>query len=319
GQSEIVFPAELLKSKDDSRAASAMAVQTQLLRSRQAGLQAELGAMQNTLAGLQSYAKGLEATRRSKEEQARLLREELKGLRELAAEGYLPRNRLSEQERLLAQLNGAISEDLGNLGRAQQSIGETRMRMVARQQEYHKEVESALAEVQKETTSLESRLEGLAFELENTTVYAPSEGVVVGLSVHTVGGVLAQGTFLMDIVPKNEPLRIEVHIPTDLIDKVRLGLPVEITFPAFNQRTTPQIPGEFVQVDADATTDPQGKVPPFYRGKVVVTEAGMKKLKLHEIRPGMPAQVFVKTGERTMLNYLFKPLVDRMHAALTEE
>ncbi|WP_374683720.1 biotin/lipoyl-binding protein, partial [Accumulibacter sp.] len=147
GQSEIVFPAELLKSRDDSRAASAMAVQTQLLRSRQAGLQAELGAMQNTLAGLQSYAKGLEATRRSKEEQARLLREELKGLRELAAEGYLPRNRLSEQERLLAQLNGAISEDLGNLGRAQQSIGETRMRMVARQQEYHKEVESALAEV----------------------------------------------------------------------------------------------------------------------------------------------------------------------------
>jgi protease secretion system membrane fusion protein len=319
GEAEIVFPEELLKSKDDPRAASAMAVQTQLLRSRQAGLQAELGAMQNTLAGLQSYAKGLEATRRSKEEQSRLLLEELKGLRELAAEGYLPRNRLSEQERLLAQLHGAISEDLGNLGRAQQSIGETRMRMVARQQEYHKEVENALSDVQKETSSLESRLEGLAFELANTTVHAPSEGIVVGLSVHTVGGVLAQGTSLMDIVPKNEPLRIEVQIPTDLIDKVRLGLPVDITFPAFNQRTTPQIPGEFVQVDADATTDPQGKLPPFYRGKVVVTEAGMKKLKTHEIKPGMPAQVFVKTGERTMLNYLFKPLQDRFHAALTEE
>jgi protease secretion system outer membrane protein len=159
----------------------------------------------------------------SKEEQSRLLLEELKGLRELAAEGYLPRNRLSEQERLLAQLNGAISEDLGNLGRAQQSIGETRMRMVARQQEYHKEVENALSEVQKETSSLESRLEGLAFELDNTTVHAPSEGIVVGLSVHTVGGVLAQGTPLMDIVPKNEPLRIEVQIPTDLIDKVRPG------------------------------------------------------------------------------------------------
>jgi len=319
GQSEIVFPEELLKNKDDPRAASAMAVQTQLLRSRQAGLQAELAAMQNMLAGLQSYAKGLAATQRSKEQQSRLLLEELKGLRELAAEGYLPRNRLSEQERQLAQLNGAISEDLGNLGRAQQSISETRMRMVARQQEYHKEVENALSEVQKETSSLESRLEGLAFELDNTTVHAPSEGIVVGLRVHTVGGVLAQGTPLMDIVPKNEPLRIEVQIPTDLIDKVRPGLPVEITFPAFNQRTTPQIPGEFVQVAADATTDPEGKRPPFYSGQVVVTEAGMKKLKVHEIKPGMPAQVFVKTGERTMLNYLFKPVVDRMNAALTEE
>ena len=319
GQSEIVFPEELLKQQDDPRAASAMAVQTQLLRSRQAGLQAELGALKNTLAGLQSYVKGLEATRRAKEEQSKLLLEELKGLRELAAEGYLPRNRLSEQERLLAQLGGAISEDLGNLGRAQQSIGEVRMRIVAREQEYHKEVENGLAEVQKETTSLDSRIKGLAFELANTDVRAPSEGIVVGLTVHTIGGVLAQGTPLMDVVPKNEPLRIDVQIATTLIDKVRPGLPVEITFPAFNQKTTPQIPGEFVQVAADATTDPQGRVPPFYRGQVVVTEAGMKKLKMHEIKAGMPAEVFIKTGERTMLNYLFKPLLDRFNSALTEE
>ena len=87
GHSEIVFPDDLLSEKDDPRAANAMAVQTQLLRSRQAGLQAELGAMKNTLAGLQSSAKGLEATRRAKEEQSRLLLEELQGLRELAAEG----------------------------------------------------------------------------------------------------------------------------------------------------------------------------------------------------------------------------------------
>ncbi|MEF8704393.1 MAG: HlyD family type I secretion periplasmic adaptor subunit [Candidatus Accumulibacter sp. UW26] len=319
GHSQIIFPAELLQARDDPRAANAMAIQTQLLHSRQAGLQAELGAMKNMLAGLESSLKGLEATRRAKEEQSKLLLEELKGLRELAADGYLPRNRLSEQERLLAQLSGAISEDLGNLGRTQQSIGEIRMRMVARQQEYEKEVENGLAEVQKEATSLDSRLEGLAFDLANTEVRAPSEGIVVGLNVHTVGGVLAPGTPLMDVVPKNEPLRIEVQIATTLIDKVRLGLPVEITFPAFNQRTTPQIPGEFVQVAADATTDPQGKLPPFYHGQVVVTEAGMEKLKAHEIKAGMPASVFIKTGERTMLNYLFKPFLDRMTSALTEE
>ena len=319
GQSEILFPEELLKEQHDPRAASSMAVQTQLLRSRQAGLRAELGALRSTLAGLKSYVQGLQATRRSKEAQSRLLREELRGLRELAAEGYLPRNRLSEQERLLAQLSGDISEDLGNIGRAQQSIGEIRMRLVAREQEYHKEVENALAEVQKENSSLESRLKGLAFDLANTDVRAPSEGIIVGLSIHTVGGVIAQGTPLMDVVPKNEPLRIDVNIPTTLIDKVRLGLPVEITFPAFNQRTTPQIPGEFVQVAADATTDPQGRVPPFYRGQVVVTAEGMKKLKAHEIKAGMPAEVFIKTGERTMLNYLFKPLRDRFNSALTEE
>lgn len=319
GRSEIVFPAELLQKKDDPRAASAMAVQTQLLRSRRAGLQAELAAMKNTLAGLQSSVRGLEATRQAKEEQSKLLLEELKGLRELAADGYLPRNRLSEQERLLAQLSGAISEDIGNLGRTQQSIGEIRMRMLARQQDYDKEVENALSEVQKEASSLDNRLKGLAFELANTEVRAPAEGIIVGLSVHTVGGVLSAGTPMMEVVPKNEPLRVDVQIPTTLIDKVRPGLPVEITFPAFNQRTTPQIPGTFEQVAADATNDPQGKIPPFYRGQVVVTADGMKKLRTHEIKAGMPAEVFIRTGERTMLNYIFKPLVDRMHSALTEE
>ncbi|SBT08354.1 Proteases secretion protein PrtE [Candidatus Accumulibacter aalborgensis] len=319
GQSTIVFPAELLQEKNDPRAVSAMAVQTQLLHSRRSGLQAELGAMNNTLTGLQSSVTGLEATRHAKETQSKLLLEELKGLRELAAEGYLPRNRLSEQERLLAQLSGAISEDIGNIGRTQQSIGEIRMRMLARQQEYRKEVEKELAEVQKETSALDNRLRGLAFELANTEVRAPSEGIIVGLNVHTVGGVLASGTPLMEVVPKNEPLRIDVQIPTHMIDKVKLGLPVEITFPAFNQKTTPQIPGEFVQVAADATADPQGKVAPFYRGQVVVTAAGMTKLTTHEIKAGMPAEVFIKTGERTMLNYIFKPLLDRMKSALTEE
>jgi hypothetical protein len=144
----------------------------------------------------------------------------LKGLRELAADGYLPRNRLSEQERLLAQLSGAISEDLGNLGRTQQSIGEVRMRMVARQQEYEKEVENGLAEVQKEASSLDSRLTGLAFELANTEVRAPSEGIIVGLSIHTVGGVLAQGTPLMDVVPKKRAI---AHRCADSDDADRQG------------------------------------------------------------------------------------------------
>jgi protease secretion system membrane fusion protein len=183
---------------------------------------------------------------------------------------------------------GAISEDLGNLGRTQQSIGEIRMRMLARQQEYRREVENGLADAQKEASALDSRLKGLAFDLANTEVRAPSEGIIVGLSVHTVGGVLAAGTPMMEVVPKNEPLRVDVQIPTPMIDKVRLGLPVEITFPAFNQRTTPQIPGEFVHVNADATTDPQGRLPPYYRGEVVVTADGMKKLKMHESRRECP-------------------------------
>jgi protease secretion system membrane fusion protein len=295
-----------------------MVVQTQLLQARRGALEADLNALRSSMAGMESTIAGIEATRRAKEEQAQLLRAELSGLRTLASDGYLPRNKLSEQERLLVQLQGAASEDAANLGRTRQNIVEVRMRMLARQQEYRKENEVGLSDAQKEASSLDSRIEGLAFELANTVVKSPSEGVVVALNVHTVGGVIPAAHPLMEIVPKNEQLKVEVQIPTNMIDKVKIGLPVQIMFPAFNQRTTPQIPGQFVQVAADATTDPQGKMAPFYKGQVVVTPEGMGKLATNEIKAGMPADVFVKSGERTMLNYLFKPLSDHMRAALTE-
>lgn len=319
GRTSIDFPAELLNESKDPRVVNAMAVQSQLLRARRGALEADLGALRSTIAGLESSIAGIEATRRSKQEQARLLREELKGLRELAGDGYLPRNRLSEQERLLAQLNGALAEDEANLGRTQQNIRELQMRILARQQDYRKENELALSDVQKEATSLDGRIKGLAFELAHTVIKAPSEGVVVGLNVHTVGGVIPAGHSLMELVPNNEELKVEVQIPGHMIDKVRVGLPVQIMFPAFNQRTTPQIPGRFLQVAADATSDPQGRVPPFYKGQVVVTSEGMAQLKTNEIKAGMPAEVFIKSGERTLLNYLFKPLLDRMRSSLTEQ
>ncbi|BDT68989.1 type I secretion system membrane fusion protein PrsE [Comamonadaceae bacterium OS-1] len=321
GQKDIRFPPEFTSPANtatDQRWNAAMAVQTQLLRARRGALEADLNVLRSSMVGLESTLTGIEATRRAKEEQAQLLRTELSGLRTLAGDGYLPRNRLSEQERLLVQLQGAASEDAANLSRTRQNIVEVRMRMLARQQEYRKENEVGLSDAQKEASGLDSRIEGLAFELANTVVKAPSEGVVVGLNVHTVGGVIPAAHPLMEIVPKNEQLKVEVQIPTAMIDKVKIGLPVQIMFPAFSQRTTPQIPGQFVQVAADATTDPQGKVPPFYKGQVVVTPEGMGKLATHEIKAGMPADVFVKSGERTLLNYLFKPLSDHMRAALTE-
>lgn len=319
GKSSISFPPELAGEAGDPRVANAMAVQAQLLRARQAALQADLSVMRSSVAGLESTIVGLEATRRAKEEQVKLLQQELKGLRDLASDGYLPRNRLSEQERLLAQLGGAVSEDLANLRRTQENIREVTMRMLARQQEYRKENEVGLSDVQKEATGQDSRIKGLAFELANTVVKAPSEGVVVGLNVHTVGGVIPAGYSLMELVPKNEELKVEVQIPTNMIDQVKVGLPVQIMFPAFNQRTTPQIPGRFVQVAADATSDPQGRIAPYYKGQVVVTPEGMEKLKAHQIKAGMPAEVFIKSGQRTLLNYLFKPLIDRMRASLTEQ
>jgi protease secretion system membrane fusion protein len=319
GKPDIAYPEALrAAAKTDVRAAEAMPLQSQLFQSRRRTLQSELAVLDESIAGLEEQAKGLEAVRDAKQTQLKFLTEELKGQRELAAEGYLPRNRLLEQERALAQLTGALSEDIGNIGRTRRSIAELKMRALARQQEYRKEVESQLTDVGKELNTLSNRVRALSFEAANMEIRSPADGVTVGLAIHTVGGVVQTGATLMEVVPGDEPLKIDARIDTALIDKVRPGLPVDILFPAFSQSTTPHVAGEVLTVSADILTDPKTGTP-YYKALIQVTPDGMRHLKAHEIKAGMPAQAFIRTGERTLLNYLFKPLRDRLRSALTEQ
>jgi protease secretion system membrane fusion protein len=260
---------------------------------------------------------GLDASRLSKETQVRMLREELRNQRTLSDEGYLPRNRVSEQERSLAVLLGNLAEDIGSIGKTRQAISELRARMAGREQELRKEVEGQLADVQRDAAALESRLNALEFDVANTEVRAPVAGTVMGLALHTVGGVVAPGSILMELVPKNEPLTIEVQLAASLIDKVKPGMAVDLLFTAFNQATTPRVEGRVVQVSADAVSDPRQNGS-FFKLLVEVAPPGVVKLKQHEVRAGMPVEVFIKTGERTFMNYLFKPLQDRLQRALIE-
>lgn len=318
GKGQIIFPAALLKEKKDSRAANAIELQKQLFETRQRNLRGELAIMAESLAGIESQLKGLEESKKSKDEQLRLMKEEIVGQRELAKEGFLPRNRLLEQERLLEQISGAISEDIGNIGRARRAASEVKARMIARQQDFTREVESQLADVQRDSSSLTSRVGALTEEVQNTEIRSPSAGVVVGQNIHTEGGVVQAGSVLMDIVPKDEPLTIETQIMPNLIDKVKVGLEVDIMFSAFQQSITPHVPGRVLGISADVLVD-QKHGYAYYKALIGTTPEGMKKLKDHQVKAGMPVEVFVKTGERTMMNYLIKPLKDRVRNSLTEE
>jgi protease secretion system membrane fusion protein len=123
---------------------------------------------------------------------------------------------------------------------------------------------------------------------------------------------------MMDIVPGNEALRIEAQIAPHLIDKVHVGLEVDVLFPAFNQSTTPRVSGHVTSVSADVLAEPKQNGQPYFKAVIEVTPAGLVQLGKHEIRAGMPAEVFIRTGERTAMNYLLKPMLDRLNRALTE-
>lgn len=295
-----------------------VAVQRQLFATRNLALQKELGAINESITGLQSQLAGLRDARVNKQEQLAALREQLQNMRELAREGYVPRNRLLDTERLFAQINGEISSDLGTIGRTQSQIAELKLRASLRREDNQKEVRTLLGDTQRDVQTLQSRLEALDFDLANTQLRAPVSGTVVGLSVFTDGGVVGPGAKLMDIVPDGEPLEMEAQVPVHLIDKVKAGLPVELMFTAFNQSKTPRIPATVSVVSADRLTDEKNGTP-YFRIKAQVTKEGMRMLAGHQVRAGMPVEVFVKTGERTMMSYLLKPVVDRAHTALTEE
>jgi protease secretion system membrane fusion protein len=311
------FPAALLSERTDPRASAALTLQGQLFATRRAALASELAAMGENIRGLELQLQGVEASRQAKDEQLKLLREQLQSQRDLASEGYLPRNRVLEQERAVASLVGAIAEDSGSAGRTRQGIAEAKIRLLVRQQDMRKDVETQLADTQRDLTSLFSRLETLQFDVASFEVHSPASGLVMNQAVHTVGGVVAAGSQMMEIVPKNEMLKVEAQVPPHLIDKVKPGLPVDVLFTAFSQAKTPHVLGKVVWVSADVLIDPkQGSE--YFKAWVEVTPDGLKSLKSNEIRAGMPAEVFVRTGERTAMNYLLKPLLDRFNRALSE-
>lgn len=317
-RTDIDFPVFLLTAMDDPRVASVVALQRQLFASRRSVLEHDLAALTENIAGLTVQLQGLESSRASKKQQLVFLKEQIDNLQELANEGFFPRNRVLELERTRAQLTGDISEDDGNIGRIQRQITELTLRRTQRVEEYLQDARQQLTDIQQEAEALSSRLIAQDFELANVWVKAPVDGIVVGINIFTHGGVISPGFRMMDIVPSEDMLIIEGQVPVHLIDKVHAGLDVDLIFTAFNQNKTPHIAGEVTQVSADRLIDEHTGIP-YYQLKARVKPESMPLLSKHQIRAGMPVEIFVKTGERSLINYLLKPILDRLHTSLGED
>ena len=318
GVASVSFPVELTALAAEPEVASNLALQRQLFDSRRQALLLDQQGIDESIAGAEAQLRGVRDSQASKVLQRTALTEQLQGLRELAREGYIPRNRLLDSERVYAQVLGSISEDYGRIGQLQRQVLEMRLKIRQLAEEYQKEVRTQLADTRVRTEDLRNRLASAEFELANSQLRAPVAGIVVGLDVFTEGGVIKPGQALMEIVPQGEPLLVEARVPVELADKVHAGLPVELMFSAFSQSTTPRVAGEVTLVSADRQVDERTDEP-YYTLRAQVSDAGMAQLAGLQIRPGMPVEAFVRTGERSMLNYLFKPLLDRTHMALVEE
>ncbi|WP_323012056.1 HlyD family type I secretion periplasmic adaptor subunit [Castellaniella sp.] len=321
GLENIAFDEELAKRfHDDPRYQRAISAQEELFGTRRAALKGEIAILRENLAGAQTQLDGLLQVQASRKEQISYINKELAGVRELAKDGYLPRNRLLELERDAAQLQGALSNAVVDAGRTRNQIAELKLRVLQREQDYQKEVQSQLSDVQKEVSSLANRLASLDYSVAQTEIRSPIEGTVQNLKIHTVGGVIAPGAELMEIIPDDASYVVNAEVPVQAIDRVYPGLPVEITFPALNHAKTPSVPGELVTISADRITDQRTGIP-YYQAKVKLLPEGEEMVKAvgGDIRAGMPATVMIKLGERTLFSYLLKPFLERLHTSLTEK
>jgi len=313
----IVFPKAIVSMSHLPEITEQIRTQRELFNARRSALQSEISILRDNADGMKEYIGRIEELQMSRAKQMELLSGEMKSLRELADQGYYPRTKILETERTLAELSGRRSEDLGNIARSRKAMSEYRLTILQREQEFLRDVETQLSEVQKKLAALKDQYSATKDVVDKTEIRAPEDGTVVGLVVHTTGGVITPGQAIMNIVPENEELIVEAKVMTTDRDRVREKLPVNLMFPAFNVKTTPVIEGEVILVSADRFTDEATKIP-YYLCRVKLTKEGISKLGNHQLQPGMPAQVVIKTGERTLMNYLIKPLFDRITISFKE-
>lgn len=320
GLGQIRFDERLLQGEREGNphATEIVQAQRQLFDSRRSAQQATLGGLEATLRGAREQRDSLQRILQSRRDQRVAFERQLEGQRSLSNDGLLARNRLLEAERQYLQLAGSVADDEGRLGQLQGQVQEYQLRLIQQREDYQKELRTALAETRTRTTDLQSRLDSAQYEVTNMRIVAPTEGIVAGLAVFTEGGVVSAGDKLMDIVPLDQPLMVEGRLPVQSVDKVHAGQPVELEFAAFNRASTPKLPGTVKTISADRLEDSQGT--PYYHMEISVDGLqGRAVLPGLLLQPGMPVTAFVKTGERTLMSYLFKPLRDRARAALTEE
>ncbi|MBK1648170.1 HlyD family type I secretion periplasmic adaptor subunit [Rhabdochromatium marinum] len=317
GEESIDFPQKLLKAREDPRIKEAIDGEKQVFAARRKALQGEQDVLRQRIVQLEEQIRGLEAQAATKQKRIDLYQEEIDGLKALFKKGLGDKSRLREWERMVAELEGERAEHQASIAATRVRINETELQIVQLDRKQNTEVSSELRDVETRLSDLSERQRALKKTLERTEIFAPVSGSVVSVNLHTIGGVVRSGEPLLDIVPMNENLIVEAQVKPMDIDRVFPGLDADLRMSAFNQRTTPVIPGKVLTVSADTLTDERTGMS-YYLARVKVKPEGMELLEGKTLQPGMPVTVMIITGERTFIEYLMKPITDIFATAFKE-
>ena len=304
------MPHEMADRSGDDDVSRLWASEISLFNSRAATRRNAKELLRSHIGQLEEQISGLDAQVKSKAAQRELITGELEGVEGLYQKGLVPLTRKTSLQREAARLDGERGQVVAAIAEAKSKISEAELQTVRIDHDFRTEVMKDLREAQDKQAELVEKSIAARDLLQRVDLRAPTDGIVHQLSVHTIGGVITPGEVVMEIVPESDELQIEARLPPHEVDHVRTGQRAYIRFSAFNQRTTPQLEGVVSYVSADLTHDPKGNAA-YYTVRVTLPPGERRRLGALELVSGMPVEVFLQTGSRTMMSYLLKPITDQ--------
>jgi epimerase transport system membrane fusion protein len=311
------YPDELVAHATHPSVAEAIATQDAIFRARQQALMGEISVLSQRLGQIREQIAGVRSQMVSQRRQAELTKQELDATRELYDQGFATLNRVLALDRGYASYEGQASQYRAEIARLEQLHSETQLSVAQVRKIQMTEITRELSEVQARILDLRERLTSARDVLGRVQIVAPIDGYVVGLTAFTVGGVINRGDRILDVVPTDAELVIEAMVRPEDIENVKPGAVAEIKLPALRQRDLPRIEGRVRTVSADRLTDPQSGMS-YFTAQIGLDHAALAALGLPPLSPGMPAEAFIKTAERSVLDYLVSPLTESVSHAFRE-
>jgi HlyD family secretion protein len=278
---------------------------------RRGSLQGQVKVLESRIDQLSIQIDGVRVQKESTEKQIAFIEKELAGLRILSDKNLVPVTRLYAMERERERLEGVIGQATTDSAKDQGQIEEMRSQIQQLKEKFQEEVAASLVDTRQKLSDLREKVAVAEDILRRVEVLAPVSGTVQNMKVFTIGQVIRPGESLLDIVPEKERLIVEAQFsPTD-IDGVHAGQEAEIRFPAFHSRLIPLLLGRLESISQDRLTDDTSKQP-YYRGIVALDMADIPADLRARVRAGMPAEIVIAYGERTVLSYLISPLASTL-------
>lgn len=318
GLRQITWAKELLDDKSEPETEKVMRGQRNVFESRREYMAGQEEITVQKKRQLEQEIEALDAQLIAERKKQKLIQEEMEGVEDLYNKGLEKKPRVLALRRAAAEIEGTLGQISARIARSRLSISELSAQFSDLKNRLMTETVQQLREAETKIADVAQRLRAANDTLTRIEIKAPRDGYIVNSAYHTVGGVIDPARPIMEIVPSEDSMQIEARLDPRDIDSLKVGLPAEITLTPYSTRSVPPLDGKLVMLSADSITD-QRTGASYYLGRVEVNASELEHLPEVKMVPGMPAQVMIRTGERTALQYLVDPFRKSINRAFREK